>query len=186
MFILSMGLAITGVKVHRLYSEQRFFSESQQILSQLTLAQDLMLILDADVEVKIGLDEKTKKVFISLEVEKALPERWARLIERRLVLPSIQSFDFMRVDNLSSDQDPLILEFSFGRMPRGTLVLSAEKNLNLDQLSENDYKIELPGYPAALGKSSSDMKDEQNKEDSPQLYPIEVYEKISKKKKSDN
>ena len=58
LMIISFGLALTGVKIKELYSEQRFLSDSQKVLSHLAMAQDLMLIMDTDVKLILRRKEK--------------------------------------------------------------------------------------------------------------------------------
>ena len=58
LFIISFGIILTGVKIKEIYREQRFLSEAQQVLSHLAMAQDLMLIMDTDVQVRIAPNKK--------------------------------------------------------------------------------------------------------------------------------
>ncbi len=185
MLILSFGAILTGVKVKDLYLEQRFLSEAQQVLSHLGMAQDLMLIMDADVEVKLTYDRKTKEVICWMEVEKPIEEPWKRLIERRLSLSAIRSFQWGE-----REEDPLTLSFIWGQMSQGTLLLSAATKEEGSRSQKQEFKIELPGYPAPLGTSSLINNEGRGRgrereanplEKSQSLYPPEIYEELYKK-----
>jgi type II secretory pathway pseudopilin PulG len=144
--ILLIAVSVMGVRLSKYYQEQRFLSECQQIKSQFTFAQDLMLIMNADVQVKLAHDEKTKKVVCWLEVEKPLKPEQEYLIERKLSLSAIHSYQFE-----GDYSNPLILPFTLGSMKRGTLLLSeAHQNAVQDQ-KYRQMKIELVGYPCPVG-----------------------------------
>lgn len=176
LFILSFGVVLTGVKLKEAYEEQRFSSECQIVLDQLRLAQDLMLLLDADVAVKLTHDPETKQVNCSVEVEKPLGGAWTKLIERKHTFSSIRSYQFE--ENRS---DPLLLHFSLGVMSQGQLILTeAAKG---DQIEEKHQKkmIELLGYPSPIefaGLASQEIKKKDRIEESQLLYPAEVYEEL--------
>jgi hypothetical protein len=174
-FIISLGVILTGVKVKGLYDEQRFYSEAQQVLGHLSMAQDLMLIMDADVDVKISRDSDHGGVQVQLEVEKPFDhEQWARFIERKLSLPSIRSltFDGARESNLK-------LKFSLGGMSKGTLTLYEGSGSS----DERHYAIVLAGYPRPLKGTSKEepqkgRRDRDAAEKGKALYPEEVYKKL--------
>ncbi|WP_068468574.1 pilus assembly FimT family protein [Candidatus Protochlamydia phocaeensis] len=173
LFILSLGLALTGVKLKEAYDEQRFASEVQQVLDRLRMAQDLMLIMNADVQVCFSRNAKTKQIECKLDIEKPIKDGWANLIERPLALSAIRSYQFN-----GSQDDPLILRFSLGKMSQGQLTL-----LEASEAKEarKDF-IELPGYPSPLVRGGRRIKEKERSEESQQLYPIEVYEELYLKK----
>ena len=174
LFIVSMGVVLTGVKIQDFYQEQRFTSESQQVLNQLTKAQDLMLIMDADVEVKMTLDPEKKGLKVQLQVEKPLEPVWKRLIEREILLTSIRSFEF---DQQSENE--LILQFSLGRMSQGTLVLSDRKEKS-DGVPQRTFEIGLMGYPSPIGAPVKEEHTRKKVKKSELLYPTDVYEEMYK------
>lgn len=171
LFIISLAVVVTGVKIKEMYQEQRFFSESQQVLSHLSLAQDLMLIMDTDVQVHFKQKKGKKgRLEVSLNVEKPIDDRWARLVERKLSLSAIHSLEFDRkVDN------ELTLQFSLGKMSQGTLIL-----YGAEQKKEEDtkkFEINLLGYPSPLGGNKELIEKNSNRNEQ-QLYPAEVYKKL--------
>ena len=177
LFIISFGVILTGVKVRNLYLEQRFLSETQQVLSHLSMAQDLMLIMDADVKVKIAPDRESRQLLMWLDVEKPFEERWGRIVERKIPLSAVQSFAF----ESSNDKD-LTLLFSPGKMSKGTLTLYEGKNdSHLDD--KRKFMIELAGYPKNIKGTNIEDKERKNHEKdladkSEILYPLEVYKKL--------
>jgi type II secretory pathway pseudopilin PulG len=166
LFIISMGIVLTGVKVKDVFQEQRFLSQSQQVLNHLAMAQDLMLIMDADVQVKIDL--KSKDLQIWLEIEKPLNGPSARLIERKIPLTAIHSFEFDE-----SREKELTLLFSLGRMSKGTLTLYEGEHSD-----KREFAIQLRGYPTSFRANGKEVKDENQVGKSQLLYPEEVYEQL--------
>lgn len=170
-FILSLGVMVTGVKVREMVLEQRFLSETEQVLSQLAMAQELMLIMDADVKVIVAKDRDTGNYQISLNVEKPLEDPWARFVERKIPLKAIQSVTFE-----DRNDHPLELLFSLGKMSQGTLVLHDRE--------DREAKIKLSGYPQFIKISAEESGRPRNERDaaerSEHIYPKEVYEKIYK------
>lgn len=178
LFIISFGVILTGVKVRELYLEQRFLSGTQHVLSHLEMAQDLMLIMDADVKVKIAPDPETSQPHIWLDVEKPLEDPWARFVERKVPLSGIQSYSFSGMH-----EKDLTLLFSLGKMSKGTLTLYEGKNSDSHKHENRKYIIELPGYPRPLKGTSGQEKHRKESErdiaeKSEALYPKEVYEKL--------
>lgn len=173
LFIISFGAILTGVKIKEAYAEQRFLSESQQILNHLAMAQDLMLIMDADIQVKLDYEPQSKRVMCWLDAEKALEDAWAKIVERKLYFSAVRSFQFE--ENPAS---PLALQFSLGRMSKGTLVLFEGTQDNSNSLEKRQFKIELVGYPSPLGAKLTETKEQDKIEKSQMIYPAEVYEEL--------
>lgn len=177
LLIISFGIILTGVKIKEVYREQRFLSEAHQILNHLAMAQDLMLILDTDVQVKIALDKEKEQLNVWLEIEKPIEKPRARLIERKLSLAAIQSFEFVEFEGGSYAKD-LTLQFSLGRMSKGTLTLFEEGEGKKHHSKQGEFKIELLGYPSPIGVARNPLEERKKSERSELLYPIEVYEKL--------
>lgn len=183
-FIISLGMVLTGVKVKEVYQEQRFLSETQQVVNHLAMAQDLMLMMDTDVHIKFASDRKTNQIQLWLEVEKPLEEHWIRLIERKIPLTAIQAiaFDQSAVKDLS-------LRFSFGKMSQGKLMLFEGKHDSSSQSDQRQFEIVLQGIPGFFGLKKQPSENQTLSEKSALLYPIEVYEKLyadPNEKKSDS
>lgn len=175
LFIISLGLIATGVKIKDSYEEQRFLSESQQVLSQINMAQDLMLMMDTDVTVNLAHDPKTKQVTSTIDVEKPLPIEWERLIQRPLKLTAIHSFQFG-----PSKSDSAQLIFSLGSMSQGTLTLYEKGQDDSRREEKRQFTIELTGSPRPLGIKPTPVKEQDKVALSQLLYPQEVYEELYK------
>lgn len=185
--IVSFGVVLTGVKVKELYQEQHFLSESQQAVSYFAMAQDLMLVMDADVEVKIVQESENDPIEISLEIEKPLIDAWARFIKRKLELKGIRSYEWKeRGQHIGyRNHKDLTLQFSLGKMSKGVLVLFAGK-----EKDQGQFEVELLGYPSPIignlvdvDSKESNRSDRLTKESNQldknnNLYPAEVYKKL--------
>lgn len=174
LLIISLGIAATGVKIKEMYQKQRFYSEAQQVLSHLSLAQDLMLIMDTDVQVHFSQKKgKNNELQVWLNVEKPIEEKWARFVERKLSLTAIHSLEF----NGKIDKE-LTLQFSLGKMSQGRLVLY-EKEQKRGEEAEKSI-IDLVGYPSPLVIGSNNNHESLNNRsnESKQLYPAEVHKKL--------
>ncbi len=176
LLIISLGIALTGVKIHEAYTEQRFQSDAHKVLSQLALAQDLMLILDADVQIKFSHDPDTKQVVCWLEIEKPLEKGWTHILEHKLLLPSIGYYEFKR-----RHKNPLTLEFTLGGMSKGMLVLFEGKQ-DSHRSDKRQFTIELTGYPIPFGGQRKTIKKQNKTALSQILYPNEVNEALHSEK----
>lgn len=183
LFLTSLGMTLTGVKVKELYQEQRFFSQVQQVTAHLAMAQDLMLIMNTDVEVKIVRDPKENELQIWLEVEAPLQDAMAKLVERKLFLPAIHSFSFEDVEDhrhrhRGGNDSELTLYFFLGKMSEGKLTLLGSK--------EEKYQFLLTGFPypiegKALSKEEVSLRSRgkiDKEEESALLYPEPVYQEL--------
>lgn len=209
LFLLSLVAALTGIQLKNVYQEQRFLSEYQQVLSHAEMAQDLMLILDTDVKLKI-VQYQDKRVEYWIDVDKPLvikskktvsssdPKdkeeeeividreasiRWSHLVERRIPLQAIRSFKFESTQNQDEREEEkeqgalhvATLEFSLGKMSRGTLTLC---NYDAQDVSQQKNKgkerhIYLQGYPCLIRKQPELAKWENLQQESQMLRPKE-------------
>lgn len=180
LLILSMGAALTGVKLKQAFDEQRVYSDVQQVRNCLVMAQDMMLIMDADTEVILERDPANKEIICRLLVEKPLTKEWDKIIEREIRLTAIRSFQFDR-----QEQNPLRLRFTLGNMTQGTLILSTDDSVKTFSKNDKNFKIFLPGYPTPLSALDEIKEDERETfgSEGQQLYPVEVYNELYSKTK---
>lgn len=181
LLLLSTGIALTGVKVKQAYDEQRKLSDVQQVFNCLTMAQDLMLMMDADTEVVLKHDPQLKQVVCQLIVEKPLDKTWAKLVERQIPLSVIRSFKFT-----GQHDNALHLHFTLGKMSQGTLTLSTNERMGFGSDDQEDFEITLPGYPTPIVQNSNKKEDDELAIASEQLYPIEIYEELFSPAKKKN
>jgi Tfp pilus assembly protein FimT len=151
--ILSLTIGLIGLNIRDLIKEQRFKSEVALVVDQLRLAQDMMLILNADVTVKFNPDKQG--IRCSLETGMQLSPGWKKEIKRQrpnLKAISVIEFQDHANDNKSSHW-PLELQFLSGGslMSQGVLHLA-------NQDSTMEVYVCFPGYPAPIF-SITDPKD---------------------------
>lgn len=197
-FILSLGAVLTGIKIRGVYQEQQFLSEANRVMGHLQMAQDLMVVMDTDVIVRIV---KNNKSVVQMWVEVAQPlvirkknqetqktvldpeisAKWAEMIERKISLNAIKSYHFEVVDHYEPakvDKDnesylqSLSLRFSFGKMTAGRLILSSnEETSPSDKDSGTVRSLYLPGYPTVLRNQVKVPEFEDKTQESTALFP---------------
>lgn len=181
--ILSMGIALTGVKLKQAYQEQRVNSDVQQVVNSLRMAQDLMLLMNADAEVVLTQNLQDKIVTCQINVEKPLSKQWEKIAERTIKLTAIRSFRISR-----HEENPLRIQFIMGKMTEGTLMLSSDEHVNtLSKDKNKNFRISLKGYPSPIALSDKEVDDRdryQYASEGQQLYPEEVYEELYVQKKA--
>lgn len=180
LLILSMGLSLTGIKFYQAWQEQRVHSDVQQVVNMLAMAQDLMLLMDADAQVILAKKSTNQPVTCRLSIEKPLSKEWEKIAEREISLSAIQSFKLNK-----TDENPLRIRFTLGQMTEGDLYLSVNKSVDLLKKNEGTtFRIALPGYPGPIGLSD-DLESERPRYSSENnhLYPMDVYEELYAYKK---
>lgn len=171
LFILSIGLGLTGIKIKDVYQQQRFLSEIEQVTNHLQTAQDIMLFMQTDVDVVFKRNSENK-IQYKLVVAQATNPTWKKFIEATYTLKSIKDVTFSG-QNLDSDQGIVLQFFSKGTpISMGKLVLSKnEKDSDLDA-----HQIVLKGYPHFIqNEKYSDSRPEDTSLDDlkrySELYP---------------
>jgi len=147
--IIGSMAGVVGVSIQRAIREQRFKTELSQFLDTLRLAQDLMLILDADLHVKIRKSETADALEYWIESDHPLSKNWEKEIKRPpKILKTIQTVRFPEVTKGVID-----LKFlSNGMiMSRGPLEVSTSSKEN--DASAHYRVINLSGYPEPIEPS---------------------------------
>lgn len=80
MTILALVSGVVGINIFRAVKEQRFRTETDLITDSLRLAQNLMLIMDADVHLKLKAAPDHQGIQYWMEVEGGVPKKWEPLI----------------------------------------------------------------------------------------------------------
>lgn len=163
--ILSLCVGLTGIKIREFYQEQSFLSDTRRVVSELAMAQDLMLILDTDVYVIFSKEKGSGDWSLHLSVDKPLKESWRHLIEREVPLKSIRQIRFEGVS-----KDPIELEFSLGKMSEGVLELTSSDRAGKKGVDDH-FELRLPGFPAPIGQAKTKEKGRIEAT----AYPEEVY-----------
>lgn len=80
MTILALVSGVVGINILRAVKEQRFRTETDLITDSLRLAQNLMLIMDADVHLKLKAAPNRQGIQYWMEVEGGVPDKWKPLV----------------------------------------------------------------------------------------------------------
>lgn len=152
--ILGAITGVIGINVSKAFRDQHFRSEVDLIVDQLRLAQDMMLLFNAEVSFKITKQKDgTFKYF--LEFANGLPKRWGSVIKgQHQPLSHIKSITFETHVRLSADDSPLDLRFGDkgNKMSRGVLRLASDSTSSNQTL---ERFICLPGYPSNISSTAS-------------------------------
>jgi type II secretory pathway pseudopilin PulG len=168
--IILLSLGLIGANIQKWIKQQRFKTEVVLIVDQLRLAQDIMLILNADALVKFSKNEAGFK--IKIDLENILAKQWKREIDRKHpLLTTIKSIEF--ADN-SSDIKKQIPPFNLNFLSGGAIM-----SQGMIRLAAVDKDLEafifLPGYPYPI---ESVQKGEQSLTDKFQNLS-DVFEKLT-------
>lgn len=178
MSLIAVIAAIVGFNITAIIGEQRFKSASESILSQLKLAQSLMVIQGSDLSVTLK-KEGSQGVKITIEMERSPSLALERLLKKESLVTGIQSMSFI-VDEQSAADENITIEFSALKrtVTRGTIVLSAYDQADI----EGPLRAVIPisGYPKPLQlfyeESTQRKREEDFSEESDELYPPSVKE----------
>lgn len=163
--VISIIASLAGVfsmNIRSALHEQRFKTEVSQLLDTLRLAQDLMLILDADLHVKIRQCETIDAIEYWIESDQPLSKNWRREIERPpKILKTIKT---VRHPDAANGLIDLKFLSSGIVMSQGPLALSTSSNPN--DSSAHYRFINLAGYPKPIVASlvSDDWKPQDREE----------------------
>lgn len=144
MSILALALTVTGIQVNRFLQEQRFLSEVHHVVRALQSAQDLMMVLGLDVQLKIADDPEEKGIVYGFELETKAQKSWEKIIKRpNKPLKYIKAITYQSPDlHQETSSQGITLQFPAGgiSMSKGILILQGTS-------SALEKKILLRGYP---------------------------------------
>jgi hypothetical protein len=142
--LASLVAGAIGINIWNAKRKYNFDSEVSIVVNQLRLAQDLMLILDADLHLKFTQEEGADITY-RLESEKELPWEWEQEIKRKhKPLRAIRSIVF------NTKEKVLDLPFLSGgsNMPQGLLIFSSDSNLDSSKALKS--YILFSGHPKPI------------------------------------
>ncbi len=179
--ILTAILGVVGINITGAVRTERFRGSVKVLTDRLQLAQDIMLIVRADV--RVTLERKNDGLHVSLNVDGALTPALDRATKDTMIVSGIRAFRFTNSDGESFDNTAVLDFYSGGsRMPRGELLL-AEESLNANDAFQE--VILLLGRPQAIKASHPEDGDnlgqDNLQEQSRSLYPQEVTEEAQKR-----
>lgn len=172
LLLLGIGMSVTAIQIKKAYAEQQFLSEVEQVRSHLQMVQDLMLIADADADVKFGEVDKTLYYEVELLNKTFKSPIFENIVKSRHLLKSIRAIEFEGLA-AKGNQEILLKFFSKGfAMSQGKLILSPS-----DTKSQESYQIVLAGRPQMLESQKYEDRDLAKKETfGPEIYPKELHE----------
>lgn len=150
MALVAMIAGAVAIGIDRVLVDQRFRNEVGQIVDELKRAQDLMIILGADVHVKFAEQKDNKGIEYWLEMETKLSDSLQReVVNRKKQLKTIRGVFFK--DPLNQAEGAVDLRFmSKGAvMSRGLLRLSLSGDEPPPEHSLMTF-ICLSGYPRPI------------------------------------
>lgn len=160
MLILSVVAVVIGVNVNKALEEQRFRTEVEVVLNELRLAQDLMLVLKANVDVKFSQD--SAGINYAIETESSTTKNWVNELKRpHPKLKTIRGISFKDELEMPTQSGAVTIHFmSKGSvMSRGILRLSNSSDaVNVPSWALVRV-INLYGYPHPLSSSSPSKED---------------------------
>ncbi|PJD96767.1 MAG: prepilin-type cleavage/methylation domain-containing protein [Parachlamydia sp.] len=158
--ILSLVTAVVGINISKALEEQRFRTEVDIVLGELRLAQDLMLILKADVQVKFA--QGTEGINYSIETESQTTKNWVNSLKRpHPKLKTIRGISFKDELDLPTVPGAIVIHFlSKGSvMSRGILRLSNSSDaVNVPSWAQVKV-INLYGYPHPIVSTTPSKND---------------------------
>ncbi len=159
--ILSMVGGLFTLGIQKLVQQQRFNNEVNMVLDRIRLAQDLMLLYDADVQIIFKTPkDKEDQIEYLLRTEQNISGNWNWLVSRKATpLKTVTEISLDRSSQPSLSQQPLELKF----YSKGTVMTKG--NLKFSD-GENERYIYLSGYPKPIEllRSSSKRVDSADKE----------------------
>lgn len=180
--IIALIAGVIGINMQKAFRDQRFKSELAGFVDHLRLAQDLMLIADADVHFKIEANESERSIKYWIETDKPFAKHFERFLKKVGTLKTIH-----HVSHVSGKDGLIDLKFlSKGSvLTSGNIQLSAAKNS--EEKNTLIANVMLKGYPGPIFSSNaknSELLETQETDDSSQiLATIQEIQMINNAKK---
>ncbi|WP_166156374.1 hypothetical protein [Neochlamydia sp. AcF84] len=165
MAILALTLGVIGFNVHKALREQRFKTETDLVVDYLRLAQNLMLIMNADVHVIFESAQNSQANLMRLKVEGNLDDKLLELVtNKEKPLHYIQLIEFHDENRTQHESNKIDVKFfSKGSvMSKGAMRLATHAQSNASGTLERF--IYLPGYPQPIVSTLANSPDFASKE----------------------
>lgn len=153
--LIVLTTALVGINVYKAVEDQRFATEVGLLVNQLRVAQDLMLVMRADVEVEFV--QKEGKFHSSLKAKSPIPP-----FSQRLLRQTSATFSAIRLLEFEGKQAPFSFPFSLKFFANGFGMTQGILRLGNDPEKAPQQLIELRGYPHSLQAVSTEDFQPQN------------------------
>jgi len=152
MAIIALISGLAAIGIDKALVTQRFENEAGAIVNDLRLAQELMMVLDADVHVKFSSDDNRKGIEYWLEMDTQIDESLQRLItKKKPVLTTIRGVFFE--GDASDQQIEGMLDLKFlskgAVMTKGVVRVSISGDDHPPKDALESF-ICLTGYPSPI------------------------------------
>lgn len=174
---------LVGINIRKAFFEQRFRSEVSAVVDTLRLAQDLMLLLNADAHVLFADDASGQGIKYWIEVEKPLSDNWSRELMRKR--PNLRAIHLVEMDDKVSTikiQDKLDIKFLSGGLIMSQGILSLFSDDQKDREWVLKSYIELPGYPKPIVSTYKEIKDNSREMDMVDQLTRDMMNEIQQRK----
>lgn len=159
MAVLAMALGVIGFNTYKAIREQQFKTESELVVDYLRLAQNLMLIMNADASINFQTAADKKSIEMSIEIEGHVNKKYLSLIsDKQKNLKQIHYVQFIDENQLMREKDKIKVRFlSKGSvLSKGVMRIATHKTS--DEAGVLEKFICLPGFAKPL--YSVNKKDE--------------------------
>lgn len=158
-FILALAVGVIGFNINRALREQHFKNEVELVVDYLRLAQNLMLIMNADVHVIFETAENGSSNLMRLKVDGIQEDNLLKVVtEKPKKLDSIHYIQFSGENISHADAGKADVKF----ISKGSVMSHVVIRLSTNQTNNEPGVLErficLPGYPKPL--YSTNKKDD--------------------------
>jgi len=164
MALIALVAGIVSIGMNKVFVDQRFRNEVNQIVDDLSLAQDLMLIMGSDIKVKFTQASENQGIEYYLDTDSKISESLQRvLISKKRVLKTIRGVFFD--DKLDQNEQEGQLELSF--ISKGFVMSKGIMHLSISSLEKPASNVLsayicFAGYPRPI--KSRDTYEEASKD----------------------
>lgn len=150
--ILALTTGVVGFSINRALREQHFKTEVELVVDYLRLAQNLMIIMNADVHVIFETAENGSSNLIRLQVDNSVDDALLKLVtEKPKRLDHIHFIDFHRGKEMgTSERGKAELKFFSKGSVMSNVLIRLGTNEERTDLGALQRYICLPGYPKPI------------------------------------
>lgn len=173
--VLTLAVGVIGFNIHRALREQHFKTEVELVVDYLRLAQNLMLIMNADVHVTFQAEGKEKFIHMKLKVDGNKGDSLLRLVtEKEKQLRYIQFLEFRDLNK--THNEPHMVDVKF--ISKGSVMSKGEMRLSTNESGESRGALErficLPGYPRPINSTTERGKDPDCTKEGPKDFDLRL------------
>lgn len=159
-FVLAIAIGVIGFNINRALREQHFKTEVDLVVDYLRLAQNLMLMMNADAHVVFKASEDGKSNLMSLEVDGNLNDPLLKVVTKKpKKLEHIYLIEFYDLNKTHNEPGKVDVKF----ISKGSVMSKGVMHLSTNEKNDTKGAIErficLPGYPKPLYSTNKEKED---------------------------